>query len=434
MQQTPQIQFAPRDEIRSFQEKALAKALAYLQAHSPFYQELFKKEKLDISSIRSIDDLQAIPTTCKLDLQTRNKDFLCVPMHRVIDIVTTSGTLGEPVFFYLTENDLQRLAYNEQLSFETVGLTAEDTLQLMTTIDRRFMAGLAYFLGARSLGMGVCRVGNGIPELQWDTIRQVKPSVAMMVPSFACKLIHYARKEEIDLSACSLRKFVCIGEPIRKADFSLNTLGETIQSQWPGIRLFSTYASTEMQSSFTECAEGKGGHHQPELLIVEFLDADGKPVAPGEEGEVTITSLGVEGMPLLRFRTGDIVRHFVEPCACGRNTIRLSSVSGRKGQMIKYKGTTLYPPALYDVIDSIPEVVNYVVEVFSNELGTDEILIRVGSNQRSEALEKHIKDVFRAKIRVAPAIVFESIDYIQAIQFPQTSRKPVKFIDRREGK
>jgi phenylacetate-CoA ligase len=433
MQRLPEIQYESPETIKKFQEEKLREALAYLNAYSPYYKELFRKEKIDVSKIKRIEDLQNIPTTDKMELQKRNKDFTCVPWEKIIDIVTTSGTLGEPVIFGLTENDLQRLGYNERLSFETVGLTPCDIMQLMTTIDRRFMAGLAYFLGAREIGMGICRVGNGIPELQWDTINRIRPTVAMMVPSFACKLIDYAWQTNIAYKQSSLRKLICIGEPLRNLDFTFNTLGEKIASQWEDIRLFSTYASTEMQSSFTECEEGKGGHLQPELIITEFLDANEKPVRPGEAGEVVITTLGVEGMPLLRFKTGDIVVHYTEPCLCGRNTLRLSSVAGRKGQMVKFKGTTLYPPALYDIIDSIPDVINYVVEVFHNELGTDEILIRIGTNKKSERLEKHIKDVFRAKIRVAPAIVFESVEYINALQFPQTQRKSVKFIDRRES-
>jgi phenylacetate-CoA ligase len=432
MKQYPEIQYESSETIKKFQEEKLKETLSYLNADSPFYKELFKKEKVDASKIKTVEDLQNIPPTDKTDLQKRNMDFVCAPQEKIIDIVTTSGTLGEPVIFGLTENDLQRLAYNERLSFETAGLTKNDIMQLMTTIDRRFMAGLAYFLGAREMGMGICRVGNGIPELQWDTISRIRPTSAMLVPSFACKLIDYAKQENIDYKQSSLRKLICIGEPLRNLDFSLNTLGERITSQWEGIRLFSTYASTEMQSSFTECGEGKGGHLQPELIITEFLDTNDNPVRPGEAGEVTITTLGVEGMPLLRFKTGDIVICHPEPCSCGRNTIRLSSVTGRKGQMVKFKGTTLYPPALYDIIDGIPDVVNYVVEVFHNELGTDEILIRIGTHRKSEQLEKHIKDVFRAKIRVAPAIVFESVDYVNALQFPQTKRKSVKFIDRRE--
>lgn len=171
-----------------------------------------------------------------------------------------------------------------------------------------------------------------------------------------------------------------------------------------------------MQSSFTECSEFHGGHLQPELIIVEFLDDKNLPVKAGEPGEVTITTLGVEGMPLLRFKTGDICYQYTEPCACGRNTIRLSSVLGRKGQMIKYKGTTLYPPALFDILDDIPRVKNYVVEVYTNKLGTDEILIRIGSDENSESFAKEIKDLFRSKIRVAPTIRFEPAEYISQIQ------------------
>ncbi|MDR3134104.1 MAG: AMP-binding protein [Prevotellaceae bacterium] len=425
------IQYRPAEEIAKYQQAKLQEALAYLQARSPFYREMFEREHIDIAKIKTVEGLRRLPTTTKADLQRRNKDFLCVPQEAIIDIVTTSGTLGQPVFFGLTENDLRRLAYNERLSFETAGLTRADVMQLMTTIDRRFMAGLAYFLGARELGMSICRVGNGIPELQWDTMLRINPTVAMVVPSFMCKLIAYAKQAGIAVHHSSLQKIICIGESLRNPDYTLNTLGRIIHEEWPGLKMFSTYASTEMQFSFTECEEGKGGHHQPGLIIVEFLDPAGRPVKEGEEGEVTITSLGVEGMPLLRFRTGDIVYHATAPCACGRNTLRLSGVTGRKGQMIKFKGTTLYPPALYEVMDNIPEAVNYVVEVFHNDLGTDEILIRVGARQPSEQLEKRIKDIFRSRIRVAPVIAFESIETIQAIQYPAASRKQIKFIDKR---
>lgn len=426
------IQYRSPEEITKCQQAKLQEALAYLQARSPFYRSLFAKEHIAVGKIKTIEDLRLLPTTSKADLQSRNKDFMCVPQDDIIDIVSTSGTLGQPVFFGLTEKDLRRLAYNERLSFETAGLTKSDVMQLMTTIDRRFMAGLAYFMGAREMGMSVCRVGNGIPELQWDTIIRIKPTVAMVVPSFVCKLIDYAKQAGIDIAQSSLKKIICIGESLRNPDYTLNTLGRIIHGEWPELKMFSTYASTEMQFSFTECEAGKGGHHQPELIVVEFLDAAGNPVKDGEAGEVTITSLGVEGMPLLRFRTGDMVYHTTAPCACGRNTLRVSSVTGRKGQMIKFKGTTLYPPALYEVMDNIPEAVNYVVEVSHNDLGTDEILIRVGTDKPAEQLEKHIKDIFRSKVRVAPAIVFEPVEIIHAIQYPAASRKQIKFIDKRE--
>jgi phenylacetate-CoA ligase len=187
-----------------------------------------------------------------------------------------------------------------------------------------------------------------------------------------------------------------------------------------------------MGTSFTECLEGIGGHHHPELIIVEFLDENDKPVKEGEPGEVTITTLGVEGMPLLRFKTGDVCYHYTGPCKCGRTTIRLGPVIGRKKQMIKYKGTTLYPPAFYDVLDNIDYISNYFVEVYTNQIGTDEILIHVGTNRSIEDTEKDIKDHFRAKLRVAPLIKFEPAETIRKIQYPETGRKIIKFVDNRK--
>ncbi len=431
MKKQSDIQFKSRQEIKLFQEKRLAEELLYLQTHSAFYQRMFKTYHIDIAAIRTLEDLNGIPVTTKTDLQCHNEDFICVDKSEIIDYVTTSGTLGDPVTFVLTSGDLDRLAYNEYLSFTTAGCSSDDVMQLMTTLDRRFMAGLAYYMGARELGAGVVRVGNGIPELQWDTINRIHPTFCMVVPSFLMKLIEYGDKCGIDYNASSIRKAICIGEALRNPDFTLNTLGQRIHEKWNVPVLLSTYASTEMQSSFTECGYCRGGHHQPELIIVEFLDDENQPVAEGEAGEVTITTLGVRGMPLLRFKTGDICYHYTEPCACGRNTMRLSSILGRKGQMIKFKGTTLYPPALYDILDNIPGVVNYVVEVYTNDLGTDEILIRVGSTDHSEEFSKRIKDLFRSRVRVAPSIVFESAEYISKIQMPGMSRKTVKFIDLR---
>lgn len=427
----PQIEMKSKEEIKTFQENELKKLLVYLSHKSAFYKRLFGKHKINIEKIRTLEDLKNIPPTTKEDLQNHGADLICVEQHDIIDYITTSGTTGDPVTVAMTDNDLNRLAYNECLGFKCAGCTRDDVFQLMTTIDKRFMAGLAYFLGARMLKAAMVRVGNGIPELQWDSIRRFSPTIVVAVPSFLLNIIDYAEKNGIDHHASSVRKAVCIGEPIRNSDFEYNTLGKKITDRWPEIRLFSTYASTEMATSFTECEYGNGGHHHPELIIVEFLDDHDRPVPNGEYGEVTITTLGVEGMPLLRFRTGDVCRAHEEPCKCGRNTIRLGPVIGRKKHMIKYKGTTLYPSALYDILDDIEGIVNYVVEVYTNQLETDEIVIRIGSSVRSEGFEKLIKDHFRAKLRVAPSIIFESADYISKIQLPGMSRKPVKLIDRR---
>jgi phenylacetate-CoA ligase len=419
-------------DIRLFQEKALNELLDYVSVNSGFYREHFRKHGVNPSEIRSLGDLSNIPPTSKDDLQSGSSDFICVKRNRIIDYLTTSGTSGDPVVFALTENDLKRLAYNEYMGFRCAGCTRNDILQLMTTIDRRFMAGMAYFLGSRRLGSAMIRVGNGIPELQWDTIKRFSPTTLIAVPSFLINIIEYAEKNGIDHRSSGVRRAICIGDSLRNTDFSFNTLGRKIHEKWPELDLYSTYASTEMAASFTECSRGQGGHHHPELLIVEFLDDNGKPVINGEAGELTVTTLGVEGMPLVRFRTGDICHGHYEPCGCGRNTMRVGPVIGRKNQMIKFKGTTLYPPALYDILENIDGVRNYVIELSTNPIGTDEILVRVGSELNSESFEKVIKDHFRAKFRVAPAVSFESPEQIAKVQYPSMSRKPLKLIDKRQ--
>ncbi|HLV45674.1 MAG TPA: hypothetical protein VKY32_01410, partial [Flavobacterium sp.] len=163
----PKIELASTEEIKAFQEKKLREMLLYLKEKSPFYQERFAQHNIDISSVQTLEDLHPIPVTTKTDLQLRNKDFFCVPMSEIIDYSTTSGTLGKPVSFGLTDNDLGRLAYNEAISLACTGIQKGDVVQLMTTIDRRFVAGLAYFLGLRKLGAGVIRIGAGTPQLQW---------------------------------------------------------------------------------------------------------------------------------------------------------------------------------------------------------------------------------------------------------------------------
>jgi len=427
----PEIETKSAAEIKAFQETQLQLTLEYLSKNSPFYKRHFETHQLSISEIQTLEDLTKIPVTTKDDLQQFNDDFICIPKSKIIDYVTTSGTLGDPVTYVLTDADLERLAYNEAISFACAGVSSGDTLQLMTTMDRRFMAGLAYFLGVRKMGAGIIRVGAGIPELQWDSIIKFQPTYLIVVPSFLLKMIEYAQQHDIDLNTSGIKGAICIGEAIRNEDFTLNTLGKKITEHW-NIELFSTYASTEMSTAFTECSSQQGGHLHPELIIAELLDEHNNPVKEGETGELTITTLGVEAMPLLRFKTGDMMTAHHDACSCGRNTLRLGPIAGRKKQMIKYKGTTLYPPAMQNVLNNFNELESFVIEISHNAIGTDEILIKIASLTPSEHLLGQIKDHFRAKLRVTPKLEWCDKKEIDALRFPKLSRKPILVIDKRK--
>ena len=256
----------------------------------------------------------------------------------------------------------------------------------------------------------------------------------MCVPSFILRLIEYAEQHDIDYRHSSIRKIIGIGEGLRDQQFKLNLLGQRIHDKWPEVELYATYSSTEMSATFSECEHACGGHVHPELIIVEIIGEDDQVVEDGQPGEVVITTLGVEGMPLLRFRTGDIAAKVTEPCACGRNSFRLTPLIGRKHNMIKLKGTTIYPPAINDVLDNTPFVGNYIVVVRPSDAGTDEVIVRISLKDNSilpdEAI-KQLKDHFRSRLRVAPNVEILPADVIQQINFPAKSRKPVKFIDER---
>jgi phenylacetate-CoA ligase len=430
MNYSSETSFQSKEKIKTLQEENLQHLLLYLDQHSPFYKELFSKHSINIHEIKTLEDLSRIPPTDKENLQQRNDDFLCVGKNKIIEYTSTSGTLGSPVTIALTENDLNRLSYNEYSSFVCADGLPSDIYQLMLTLDRQFMAGMAYYSGIRKLGAGIIRLGPGVPSLQWETIQRIRPTAIVAVPSFILKLISFAKEHDIDINSSSVKKAICIGENIRNTDFSLNILGKKITEAW-NIKLYSTYASTEMQTAFTECKEGKGGHLNPELLILELLDENDKPVAAGKPGEVTITTLGVEAMPLLRYKTGDICIYNNESCLCGRNTVRLSPIVGRKKQMIKFKGTTLYPPALFDLLNEMEEVKDFVAEVYSNEIGMDEVLLHLVPINSSEECDHKIRAYLQARLRVSPHIKYISAEEIIKMQFPESGRKAVKFIDRR---
>lgn len=431
MKYIPEIEFAPLSEIYRDQSQRLHGLIRYVARSSTYYRSIFADYRVDADSILTPDDLKRLPTTTKDDLQQRNWDFLCVDRSKIAEYTSTSGTLGKPVTIALSVRDLRRLAYNEAISFSCADGHADDVYLLMLTLDRQFMAGIAYYEGIRRLGASVIRMGPGLPAMQWDAIARLQPTAIVGVPAFIVRLLEYAEEHHIDIKNTSVRRIICIGENIRSQDLRPNVLAERITTTW-NVHLFGTYASTEMQTAFTECRHGAGGHHHPELLIVEVLDEDGEPVAHGEPGEVTITTLGVEAMPLIRYRTGDLARVFSEKCKCGRTTLRLGPVLGRKQQMLKLKGTTVYPPAIFDVLNEQHGLQDYIVEAVTGPMGTDELRIHLHvETAQHDAVRDALRERFQSAIRVAPEIVFTDRLSLERFNGAGHSRKARRFVDSR---
>lgn len=424
-------QFNSHNEIRNYQNDRLRETLRYVAERSAFYRGHFAKHAVDISQINTLDHLAGIPVTTKEDLQRNNFEFLCVREEEIVEYCSTSGTLGAPVTIGLTEKDLQRLAHNEYLSFQCTGATASDIFLLMLSLDRQFMAGIAYFLGARELGAGIIRGGPGNHVMHLDTILRLRPTTLVAVPSFISSFITYASEKNIDLNTTSVKRIICIGENIRNEDFSFTPLGKKISDRWR-VQLHSTYASTEQQNAFTECEFGCGGHHQPELVIFEVVDENDRPLPAGMPGELVITTLGVEGMPLIRYKTGDIVAYHDQPCRCGRITSRISPVIGRTQQLIKYRGTTLYPQTIFNAVHSIDGIADFIIFARKNDMNLDDIEIWLAANKDSVPDEQFIRNHFQSKLRIVPPFSFHSLEEIQQKQNIPTKRKLARFTDERD--
>jgi phenylacetate-CoA ligase len=289
------------------------------------------------------------------------------------------------------------------------------------------MAGLAYYLGVQSLGGGMIRIGPGVPALQWRSILTNQPTVLIAVPSFIITLIDYAKAHGIDFNATSVRSIVCIGEAIREEDLSLNILGRRITADW-NVELFSTYASTEMAAAFTECTAHQGCHLNESLLFMEVLDDHGTPVANGTSGEIVVTTLGTEGMPLIRYKTGDIAHVYYDACACGRKSPRLGPIVGRKNQLIKYKGTTIFPRSIFEIFDGFAEITCYKVEVSKDYLGNDTLTVLLERSIEHSGIMPAVVEACQSRLRVVPHFVYLENDYLRSQVFKSNIRKPEKIL------
>jgi phenylacetate-CoA ligase len=415
--------------IANRQDELLRHHVRHCVAHSNFYRDMFERLGVATENVHRMSDLPRIPFTDKYHLETCHKDFLAIPERDITDLCLTSGTTGTSIAMLLNNSDLDRLAYNEELSFRGVGITAEDRVLLATAIDRCFMAGLAYFLGLTRIGATVIRGGASSTGLLAELVKGCRPSAIIGVPSLLLGVAEKLQNEGIDPSSLGVTRLVCIGEPIRKRDFTLSPLGERLFDGWH-CQIFGTYASTEMATSFTDCPVGLGGHLHPDLIAVEIIDEDGAIVPDGCLGEVVATPLGVNAMPLIRFRTGDIASLHSDPCPCGRNTPRIGPVVGRKSEMLKYRGTTVYPTAIASVLQGMHGLQGFYIEAESKFALSDHIRVVVGSTD-SELNASHVAKRLAAAIRVSPEVVIVSPEEVLKKTLREDKRKPVLFFDLR---
>jgi phenylacetate-CoA ligase len=423
------FQFGKNAKIDKLQNDYLLEHANYCLQKSPFYSKRYGQA---FKKITSLADFSKLGFTSKDDLLKHNNEFLAVPETDIVDTCFTSATVGTtPVNFFLTKSDLDRLAHNEQVAFQISGVTRDDTMAVCCSLERGFMAGLAYFLGGVKLGTHMIRVGASGPQHIWNLIKTYNPTAIIGVPSVLANVALHAIGEGENPAALRVERILAIGEPLRDKNLNMLAAVQRIEEMWDAP-IFSTYASTEMATSFAECRHRQGGHFRPELIYVEIVDDQGNRLDDGEVGEVVVTPLGVQGMPLVRFKTGDMSFVINEKCPCGRITKRIGPVLGRKAQLLKYKGTNVYPNAIVSIVEANADFSGCYVEAHTSQFGEDRVVAVVATGAQKYDLEK-LKEEFRAGLRVVPEIeVIDEVEFLNKVQ-PEGKRKRQIFFDMRKG-
>lgn len=415
------------NETADIQGSLLKEAVSYLYKNSPFY----RKKLGACPNIKNITDIQNLPITTKEDIQKNNWGFLCVERDKLAEVVATTGTTGSHIFIGLTKKDLERLAENEKRCFSYAGAVPQDLFLLSVTMDNLFIAGLAYYSGLQKLGAGVVRIGPHSPKKHLEIIHTLKPTGIVAVPSFLISICKQAEKDGIRLEKSSIKKAVLIGESIRNPDFSSNTLGNIVE-KLTQVECYSTYGITEAQAAFCECQYHKGLHSHPDLVYAEIVDDDGNVLNDGEIGELVVTTFQIEGMPLLRYRTGDITFRIRGRCDCGRTSDRLGPIIGRKAHKLKVKGTTVYPKAIENALLEIEGIENYVIEAYTGNDHADHVVVKIGADNNKASFKDAICENIKARIRFTPEIQIMQPHEIEEILYEGGRRKPMIFVDRRQ--
>jgi phenylacetate-CoA ligase len=383
--------------------------------------------------VDSSEVFSRLPVTSRKELFEQSPRFLGVGPDQIVETVMTAGTTGKPFPFVFTRSDIDRIAFSQALSLYGAGLTVNDRVLLLVSLDRFSLDGMALYRGAGMMGVNVMRMGCG--SAQSATLQRYlqffRPTVLIAAPSVLRNVATELGRAGVDTAKSNVAKLIATSEALRSRDMELSAPAKTIETLW-GARAFSMYSSTELAVTYGECGARCGAHSHPELVYTEIVDENGDPVADGEAGELVATPLGVEGVPLLRYRTGDITFKVPGTCSCGRNSCRIGPILGRVGQNLhtarqfSYRGVDIVPQQLTRALDAIGDVRDYVIIIEKDERGADTVLIHAAVPPA--ALEK-ISSAIREATGVHIQTLVSNEPTIRALRGGVTTKLPI--IDKR---
>lgn len=421
------------DEIKNRQWKIMEDHIAYTYNNSPYHKDLFDREGLKPESFKSFDDLRRIPVTTKQNLRDKNPLFYAAPESEWVDINTTSGTTGKPVYMPETRKDIKRVAVGGAQTLRLSGINETDRVHLAMPMSAwLWAAGFGFYFCFATAGAMVLRFGPGYTEKSLLTMQNMKATALMAVPSFAVKMGLENKQMGLDIP---LKRIFTIGENVLEKDLSHNSLGRKIKELWPGTDVFSCYGATEGPILCVECNKHCGHHINPYEAYIEILDPDTlEPVPDGEEGLVAVTPLSVEGFPLLRYINGDLSFLNPERCPCERMMQTIGPIFARNDHMMKIKGVKVYPEAIREVVsgEGLGDLIQ--VEAYTEKY-MDQLLVYVplpANEADPEQVALSLQDKIRRTLGVTLYVKAIPPEELRMKVMPPEKRKPVVFVDNRD--
>ncbi len=372
---SPEIETMPREKIREMQLERLKHIVRYAYENVPMYKERFDKIGLKPEHIRTLKDIEKIPYTTKDDLRD-NYPFklLAVPMKKIIRIHASSGTTGKPITCGYTRADLDNWSTCIARILTMAGATDEDIFHVAFGYGL-FTGGFGLHYGIEKLGATVVPVSSGNTERQIMLLKDFGATALIATPSYAMYLAETAKKLGV-LGDLKLR-LVCMG-----AEASTAEMHEALH-QILGAFPTENYGLTEVGGPGVsgECREKAGMHINEDMYYPEIVNIEENRALPeGEQGELVLTTLTKEGMPILRYRTKDITSLTYEPCKCGRTTARMARVVGRTDDMLIIRGVNVFPSQIESVLMAMPELgkMYEIIVDRVNYMDTIEVRVEVG--------------------------------------------------------
>jgi phenylacetate-CoA ligase len=425
-----ELETLSRSEIEVLQLERLRKTVTHCM-NSPFYRKRFEDKGLSPDSINSLDDLKKIPFTTKQDLRD-NYPFgiASVPLEKAVRLHSSSGTTGNPTVILHTQKDLDEWANAVARCLYMVGLRPGDVFQNSSGYGM-FTGGLGFQYGAERLGMLTVPAAAGNTKRQLKFITDFGTTALHAIPSYVTRLHEVMQEMGIDPRRdTKLRTLVIGAEP--HSEEQRRRIEEMM-----GVKAYNSFGMSEMCGPGVafECQQQNGLHIWEDYYIVEIIDPNTlEPVPEGEVGELVLTTINREAMPLLRYRTRDLTRILPGECPCGRHHIRLDRMKGRSDDMIILKGVNIFPIQIETVLMQFKELTsNYLITLETRDTN-DEMIVEVELDKlftddytRLQVLAREITRLLKDEILVTPLVKL-----VPKGTLPQSEGKAVRVKDLRK--